>query len=158
MCAVGVAIFAARNRWTRLGNACRAAIERVEAKEAAGIDPDTFQELGEALFWLVALAEEHGRKVDAPLLRGLRWARNEIAHGFVVDAPVGWHYGAELGRLVLDKAQLDTTSGHEWLPRAQVPVDPTQVKRHEKDGQAYDEAVAGRRVVETLREGYQLAL
>jgi hypothetical protein len=150
-----LAILAAQNRWTRLGNACRAAIDRLEAKEAAGIHPDTFQELGEALFWLIALADERRRKT--PLLHGLRWARNEIAHGFVVDAPVHWQYGAELGRLVLGRAQLGATSGHVWLPRSRIPVNPNGRKRSTQ-AKAYDTDVAGKRVVETLREGYKQAL
>lgn len=143
-----------QDRATRLEQACAAAIERVAVKEAEGIDPDTFAELGEALYWLIALAKENGR--TAPLLTGLRWARNRITHGAVVAAPVQWHYGAELGRLVLGMAQLGTTSGHEWLPRAEVPVGPNDRSLPTEEA-AYDLNVAGRRVVEVLREGLTLA-
>jgi hypothetical protein len=139
----------------RLEQACTAAIERVAANEAAGIDPDIFAELGEALYWLTALAEANGRKT-LPLLTGLRWARNRITHGVVVTAPVQWHYGAELGRLALGMAQLGTTSGHEWLPRTQVPLGPDDRSRPTEEA-AYDVHVAGRRVVELLREGLTLA-
>jgi hypothetical protein len=39
-----------------------AAIERCAAKEGDGIAPDTFAEVGEAVFWLIAWAK---RGVDA---------------------------------------------------------------------------------------------
>jgi hypothetical protein len=39
-----------------------AAIERSAAKEGDGIAPDTFAEVGEAVFWLIAWAK---RGVDA---------------------------------------------------------------------------------------------
>lgn len=138
----------------RLATACEGAISRLAAQEAAGIDPDTFAELGEALFWLIALADANGR--SAPLLDGLRWARNRIAHGVVVVAPVEWHHGAEAGRLVPGKAVLGTTSGHEWAARSTVPPVPQQHQRPAQDA-AYDNHVAGRRVVEVLQEGLALA-
>jgi hypothetical protein len=141
-------------RTVRLSDACQAAIERMSAKEDSGIDPDTFAEVGEVLFWLVALAEANGRR--DPLLNGLRWARNRITHGVIVAAPVDWHYGSELGRLVLGKAILGTSSGHEWLDRASVPLGPNE-RRNPAQARDYDAHVAGRRVVDTLRAALAMA-
>jgi hypothetical protein len=141
-------------RTARLNDACQAAIERVSAKEDAGIDPDIFAEVGEALFWLVALAEANERR--DPLLNGLTWARNRITHGVIVAAPVNWHCGSELGRLVLGKAILGTTSGHEWLDRASVPLGQNE-RRSPAQERDYDAHVAGRRVLDTLRAGLVIA-
>ncbi len=145
----------ALNRAARLSSGCEAAIGRVAAKERVGIDPDTFAELGESLFWLSALAEANGRGRQ-PLLLGLQWARNRITHGVVVAAPVEWQYGAELGKLVLGKGRLGTTSGHEWLPRSSVALGPND-RRDPRQEAAYDAHVAGRRVVEVLRQALAVA-
>jgi hypothetical protein len=138
-----------RGRSDRLISACEAAIDRLETREASGISPDVFDELGESLFWLCALAEERGR--SSPLIKGLTWARNRVTHGSLVAAPVDWHYGAELGRLILGRAQLGTTSGHEWMDRSQIGFGPRD-RPAPKQEQAYDEAVAGQRVVGLLRQ------
>lgn len=132
----------------RLRQACLAAIERCAAKENEGIDPDTFAELGESLFWLSALAEATGRLKKSELLQGLRWARNRIAHGVILTA-VGWHHGTELGQWVLGKGELGTTSGHEWLTRDAIV---TRTPRQDSAGEvAYDERLAGQRVIDVLR-------
>lgn len=135
----------------RLATACSAAIERYAAKEREGINPDIFAELGESLFWLIALAEASGRhKIE--LFRGLRWARNRIAHGVLVTAPVEWQYGAELGRAVLGPIVLGTTSGNEWLPREDISV--SRAQKSDPGGEtAYDDHLAGRRVIVVLRDG-----
>jgi hypothetical protein len=132
----------------RLRQACLAAIERCDAKESEGIDPDTFAELGESLFWLCALAEATGRH-KTELLRGLRWARNRIAHGVILTA-VGWHYGTELDRWVLGRGELGTTSGHEWLTRDAIVTSRTQ-RRDPAGEMAYDKHLAGQRVLDVMR-------
>ena len=70
--------------------------------------------VGECLFWLVAL-DELAEHVDLAWrgdssevkeqLRGLRCARNAVAHGHSVIAPTGWQPGAELGDLVLGRSR-----------------------------------------------------
>jgi hypothetical protein len=136
----------------RLHQACPAAIERCDAKESAGIDPDTFSELGESLFWLCALAEATGRH-KTELLQGLRWARNRIAHGAILTA-VRWHNGTELDRWVLGRAELETTSGHEWLARDAIVISRTQ--RRDPGGEmAYEKRLAGQRVLDVLRAAQQ---
>ena len=40
----------------RLAAAARNAIDRLDSAQSAGIDPDVFVEVGECLFWLIALA------------------------------------------------------------------------------------------------------
>lgn len=143
------------NRVARLADACEAAIERVAAKTAARLD--VFAELGEALFWLTALTEENGRS-GVPLLSGLKWARNRVAHGVIVAAPVrragllvgpgGDHVGPGGGTV--------GPSGHLWLKARDVPLGP-------KEGLAgnqrsnYEAHVAGQPLVPILRDGLALA-
>jgi hypothetical protein len=143
------------SRSARLLRACDDAIDRLGAKERAGTDPDTFAELGEALFWLFALAEANGRDSQG-LLLGIKWARNRIAHGVVMAAPVRWRYGAEPGRLVLGMGMLGTASGLEWLPRSSVTLGPKD-RPDARQEAAYDAIVAGRPVVEVLQEARALA-
>ena len=136
----------------RLRQACLAAIEGCDAKESEGIDPDTFAELGESLFWLCAFAEATGRHMTE-LLQGLRWARNRIAHGAILTA-VRWHYGNELDRWVLGRGELGTTSGHEWLTRDAIVISRTQ--RWDPTGEmAYDKCLAGERALDVLRAALQ---
>jgi len=144
----------------RLHSACLAAVERCAVKEMDGIAPDTFAELGEALFWLIALAEARGRHKKPDLLQGLRWARNRIAHGVLLTAPQEWHYGTELGKWVLGRGELGTRSEYRWLP-----LDAIKPRRAQKQKQdqtvgetAYQDHVAGRSVIELLREGVALVM
>jgi hypothetical protein len=130
-----------------------AAIERCAAKEREGVDPDTFAELGESLFWLVALAEANRRRRAPGLILGLTWARNRIAHGALLTAPVGWRYGSELGKLVLDRSTLDTRSAHLWIARTAIIVTSEEQRFDPKGEAAYDELLAGREVLATLRSG-----
>ena len=138
-------------RADRLALACEAALERLAAKEAGGVDPDVFAEVGEALFWLIALADETGKR-QVPLLNGLRWPRNRTAHGAIVTAPAEWHYGSEPGRLILGRAVLGTISGHVWLERGKVPRGPNDWAAPEQEEADYDAHVAGKRVLDVLRE------
>ena len=137
----------------RLRLACLAAIERCAAKEDEGIDPDTFAELGESLFWLIALAEARGRH-KTELLQGLGWARDRIAHGVMLTAPLDWHYGTELGKWAMGRGELGTSSGHKWRTRGSISTSRTQ--RLDQAGEAgYDQHLAGRKVIETLRRALE---
>lgn len=138
-----------QTRADRLVAACAAAIDRVAAQEAASIDPDPFQNLGEALFWLVALADERRRKRD-PLILGLTWARDRITHGVLVSAPASWHYGSEPGKLIPGLAVLGTISQHLWQARASVALGSRDRADPAKEA-AYDQHVSGQPVIATLR-------
>jgi hypothetical protein len=149
-----VATSGAPSRANRLAEACEAALARLATKEAQGIDPDVFAEVGEVLFWLCALAEANGRRRH-PLLRGLEWARDRITHGVIVTAPVRWHYGSEPGKLVLGRAMLGTASGHIWLDRSHIAHGPNDRPGKEAE---YDQHVAGNRVVGLLRQALDVAM
>ena len=136
----------------RLSRSCLAAIERCAAKEREGVDPDTFAELGESLFWLVALAEANGKRRAPGLILGLTWARNRIAHGALLTAPVGWRYGSEPGKWVLGRSALGVPSAHVWLPRTEIVISGGQRSEPEREA-AYDELLAGGEVLATLRSG-----
>lgn len=132
----------------RLVVATDIAILRYRTKERRAIAPDVFAELGEALFWRCALAEVVGANRE-PVVLGLRWARNRVAHGIVLTAPTAWKYGAEPGRLVLGRAVPGATSGHAWLAREAVPTERTARDRPDQNA-AYDAELAGRPVLESL--------
>jgi hypothetical protein len=134
----------------RLRQACLAAIERCATKEDEGIDPDTFAELGESVFWLLALAEATGRHKKTELFQGVGWARDRIAHGVLLTAPVEWHYGTDLPRWVMGRGVLSTRSGHKWLTRDAIVISRTQ--QSDPTGEvAYDKHLAGQRVIDVLR-------
>lgn len=135
----------------RLRLACLAAIERCAAKEREDVNPDIFADLGESLFWLLALAEANGRQ-KRELLRALGWARNRIAHGVLPVAPVAWRYGTELGKWVLDRGMLGVSSAHEWLLRDKIVTSRTQKQDFVGEG-AYDRHLAGQEVLTVLRAG-----
>jgi hypothetical protein len=139
----------------RLTAACVAALSRLEAAEAEGIAPDIFNELGETLFWMCALDEVWDRP-SAPLLLGLRWARNRVTHGALVAAPAEWQYGTDLGRWVLGKGHLGMQSGYNWLLRVDVAKGPRDHVTPKLES-AYDQEVAGRPVVPSLREGLNVS-
>ncbi len=138
----------------RLERACEAALGRLAAKEQGGIDPDIFNELGEALFWLRALAEANRR--SGPVLNGLRWARNRVAHGILVTAPTSWTHGSELGRLVLGRSVLGSVSGSRWLARSEIIVGTRQ--RSDPNGETgYDAHLAGQSVLPVVRGALSLS-
>lgn len=137
----------------RLVAAARNAIGRFDAAENFGNARDVFVEVGEALFWLRALADHLGAK-DA-LIEGLRWPRDQIAHGQIVTAPTQWTNGTELGQWERGAGKLGTTSQHRWVTR------PTPANRHErrlaKDwGPFYDTDVAGQPVGASFRAALEL--
>jgi hypothetical protein len=138
----------------RLERAYEAALGRLIVKEREGTDPDIFNELGEALFWLRALVEANRR--SAPVLDGLRWARNRIAHGLRLTAPTAWTYGSELGRMVLGQSMLGTASESRWLARSEIAAG-TPPWSDAKGEAAYDAHIAGQSVLPTLRDGLALA-
>jgi hypothetical protein len=72
-----------RTRATLLADACQAAIERVEMKADAMDPADLFAEVGEALYWVSALADQEFKKGDdlPELLSGVIWARDRVTHG-----------------------------------------------------------------------------
>lgn len=128
----------------RLIEACNAALQRLEAK--AGPEQNVFAETGEVLFWLYAISNVGG--LYPTILPGLRWARNRYAHGQLLTEP---H--------ILDGDKLDSTfrldesqlAQHCWKLRSDIEYDE-EVARDDKDGeQSYDEHVAERPVVASLR-------
>lgn len=140
----------APSRTDRLEEGCRRAIAEIEDLERRD-DPDIFIPLGHALFWLFALADTN-KKGNIPLLAGTKWARNRVAHGAVVSAPVVWHDGAEVGRMKVGPGGglMGSRSGHKWLLRAQVPLGPAD-KPNASQEVAYDAQLAGKYVLPTLR-------
>lgn len=118
-----------------------------------------FAAVGECLFWLVAL-DELAEQVDPAWrgdssevkeqLRGLRCARNAVAHGHSVIAPTGWQPGAELGDLVLGRSRLGAVSIFHW-------ESPDALGR-EAAGQnllaKYRDHVAGRPVMPVLEAAF----
>jgi hypothetical protein len=114
-------------------------------------DPNVFQELGEALFWMCAYAEA-GRGYRTDRLIGLNWARNRVAHGLIVTTPVNWMWGTELGRWQLGKGVLGATSGHKWLARSDNGLLRAAHPSPRQD-RAYDAELAGRYVGESLVAG-----
>ncbi len=112
------------SRASRLEEAAYAAIERVAAKEASATGEDLFADLGESLFWLTALMDETRTGGDGlpPLLAGLRWARNHVAHGAIVSAPVNRNRPFTLrGGSTLRGGDVLRGSGHSWLSPEEIP-------------------------------------
>ncbi|MGO9177910.1 MAG: hypothetical protein ACLQBX_15340 [Candidatus Limnocylindrales bacterium] len=136
------------DRSQRLREACEAALRRLEAKGAA----EPFAEIGEVLFWLCALSEANGRR--DPLLSGVAWARNRIAHGAIVAAPVTRPSVRQTGLGASLPVPLDTGSvpvPAVWLPRSSIPVGPTE-RFIQYQAEAYDAYLAGRPVLAVVRE------
>ena len=127
----------------RLAAAARNVIDRLDAAQSAGIDPDVFVEVGECLFWLRALADHLDANDD--LVNGLRWPRDRIAHGQIVTAPTRWEYGTELGQRMLGAGMLGTMSQHLWVPRP-AAANRRGRRQDNKWGPFYDAEVAGRPV------------
>ena len=127
----------------RLVAAARNAIDRLDAAQSAGIDPDVFVEVGECLFWLRALADH--LNADDALVNGLKWPRDRIAHGQIVTAPTHWEYGTELGQRVLGAGTLGTMSQHLWVSRP-AAANRRGRRQDNKWGPFYDAEVAGRPV------------
>ena len=144
-------------RADRLAVACQAAMNRLLASESQVTTsaPDIFAELGEALFWLEALAELNRRQ--AAVLQGLRWARHRIAHGALVSAPSEWREGFEPLRIPgLPTSVLETFSHHVFVESSRIPLGPRD-KPSPALQRAYDGHVAGRPVYNTLLKRLQRA-
>jgi hypothetical protein len=131
----------------RLAAAARNAIDRLDAAQDAGSDPDVFVEIGECLFWLRALADHLNAKDD--LVNGLRWPRDRIAHGQIVTAPTHWEYGTGLGQWVLGAGPLGAVSQHRWVARPSVGS-RRERRQDARWGPFYDAELAGRPVSATL--------
>jgi len=137
------------------------ALERLEpllGSFARPGEPSTaFAALGELLFWICALDKlwsetaptyDAARKANdaGKSIQGLRYARNQIAHG--VEVTVMTEIDPEnsvLDLMVLDQAKLDTPATLLWLARSKLPEVP---QRRRSDGQekAYDDYISGRSV------------
>lgn len=143
-------------RASRLAEACERAIDRVEARTAAR--EDVFDELGEALFWLVALTRTNHRS-DSPLLSGLTWARNRIAHGVIVAALAG--RGGMMvgpgGDLVGPGGGTVGPSAYSWLPVGAIPLSPTERAGAGPQQANYEALVAREPLVSVLRDALALA-
>ncbi len=103
--------------------ACKASIVRVkdEPGTGQGAEEVEFANLGEALFWLGALAaiNEHATE---PLLAGLAWARDRMEAGHVMTEPpqAGRSAAAERGDFVWIRMDGETgdTESLESLARS----------------------------------------
>jgi hypothetical protein len=118
-----------------------------------------FAAVGKCLFWLVALGElaEHvdpdwrgDRSEVKEQLRGLRCARNRVAHGHSVIAPTGWQPGAEPGRLVLGRSRLGAVSIFHW----ESPEALGQEAAGQKLFSKYRDHVAGQPVTPVLEAAF----
>jgi hypothetical protein len=131
----------ALTRTDALVAAAEAALDRMVIEERTGSPPNIFAPLGESLFWIIALAEAKGQK-QLPLILGLTWARNRIAHGVLVTAPVN-REGPGLPRK-LPFALL--SSYHAWLGRNQIRLSENDRPAPRQEA-AYDSEIAGKQVV-----------
>jgi hypothetical protein len=128
----------------RLIEACSAVLERLEAK--AGPEHNIFAETGEVLFWLYAISNVGG--VYPTILPGQRWARNRYARGQLLTEPHSLDGDKLDSTFRLDESQL---AQHCWKVRSDIEYDE-EVARDDEDGeQSYDEHVAGRPVIASLR-------
>ena len=149
-----------------LGHALGQAMGRLEPLAAS--HPGTaFGPLGEALFWLVALddlledvgGELYRNERDADdagrLMRGLRYARNQVAHGTLVATLVDVNPdNAVLDVMILDQARLDTPIRLIWLARREFP-EPTRDQRGADE--VYDAELAGKPLLDTLARAVRFA-
>lgn len=133
----------------RLLEACESAVRRLAGAESAGPDQDPFQTIGEALFWLYALAEDR-RQQHHPLILGLAWARDRIGHGVLVAAPVERSATGAYGTGSYGGTPYGGGSELTWLPRSRIQVSPRSWHQRDKEN-AYDERLAGRSVLTTIR-------
>ncbi len=108
-------------------------------------------DLGETLFWLCAFAEANGRGKE-PLVLAMHWARDHIAHGLIVVAPVSWDDGAGLVRL------FPSRRGYAWKARAAVPTirQPRSTRQAARDN-AYDLLAVGNDMVTVVRDAFVAA-
>jgi hypothetical protein len=144
-------------RTARLEVACDAAMNRLRVKvDALTGDRDPFAQLGEVLFWLFALTEENSR--SDPLLVGLRWARNRIAHGVVVAAPIEPRiYGSEPGLAIPGVSMPGSASRPaRWLPRSAIQLGPRD-RSNQTEEQGYDAHVAGQPLMDVLDRALAIA-
>jgi hypothetical protein len=107
------------------------------------------------LFWLSALAEANEKR--APVLLGLAWARNRIAHGVIVSAPVTPPAVQPVGsRLPMRLGGGVHLVPSLWLSRDRIPLAAREQPRPDQEA-AYDAHVAGRSVLGVLQEALALA-
>lgn len=130
------------------------AAENALARLRAAAPGDVFAELGESLFWIVALAQARRMQGD-PLILGLKWARNRIAHGVLVAAPVQYKHGAQLGYIRLGYTRLGTGPSFTWVPRHLISLGPEEW-RDDRLAAAYDTHVSGKGVGAPLDDALAL--
>lgn len=131
----------------------------------AGVDLDTDElgaaiATGEALLWIASLEDVIGR-VDAPPLSGLRYVRDRIAHQAAITGAIHIVTEGLLGTTAFGTGPpLGTTRRQRlvlrWRERDQMPP-PDEGKDWPDRRKAYDDQVAGRDVLPTLR-GAQVIL
>lgn len=134
---------------SRLVAACESSYGRLAAAERAGPDHDPYQSLGEALFWLYALADDLGHK-NHRLIKGLTWARDRIGHGLVVVAPAEHNAAGGYAGGTYGGGPYGGWTELTWLPRGRIPVSPRSQKRPAQES-AYDQNVANRSVLLTMQ-------
>ena len=133
----------------RLAAAFAGAFRRLDAAAEKGPPDDVFVDLGEALFWLYAFAEANGRAKE-PVVLAMRWARDQIAHGLIVVAPVAWDDGSGLARM------MPARRGYEWMARAAIPA----IRQPRRNGQtardnAYDTYAVRRDMLSVIRAAFR---
>lgn len=135
----------------RLVEACSAALERLEAK--SGPEHNIFAETGEVLFWLYAISN-FGVK-HPTISPGLRWARDQHAHGLLLTEIHYTDHGAMLGRMQLGAAaaRLGSPPTHCWKVVNSVRNDDVP-DRHPDRLMAYNRRLPGRPVIATLRDEF----
>ena len=89
---------------------------------------------------------------------GLKWARNRVAHGVVVSAPIEPRiYGSEPGLAILGVSMLGSASRPaRWLPRSATQLGPRD-RRNQTEEQAYDAHVAGQPLIDVLDRAIAIA-
>lgn len=133
----------------RLAAAFAGAFRRLEATAEIGPPDDVFVDLGDTLFWLHAFAEANGHGKE-PVVLAMGWARDHIAHGLIVVAPVEWDDGSGLARM------MPARRGYEWTPRAAIPA----IRQPRGSGQttrdkAYDAYAVHRDMLSVIRAAFR---
>jgi hypothetical protein len=135
----------------RLAAAFSSALRRLESAAGKGPAEDIFVDLGETLFWLHAFAEANDRGGE-PTVLAMRWARDHIAHGLIVVAPVTWHDGSGLTRM------MPARRGYGWLARSAIPAHrQSRGKRQIATDNAYDARAVGRDMFIIVRAAFREA-
>jgi hypothetical protein len=130
-------------RGALLRAAAEAAIERVHPAFAEG--GDGFATTGESLFWIHALAQTNAE--EGGILDAIAFARHVVAHGAIVAFPALADKGFGEGGFG------SGLFGHRvlWRPRGEIRLEGSLTRSTQALASAYDEHLAGKDVVQTLR-------